>query len=250
MEIPGRRQRDKDFAERLRILSADRRAQLRELLGSPPDVRKVPASFWAQLEAEARQEGILAIYLMFLESAEFHADEAGGLDAETRLLLDGAAMGYATQRGAELGKRFAGGAQDQLERSLRTLEEEIARGEMTKREIADRLDEELDKSLGDSRADNTAQNYNTGAQTAGGERGIEETEGISDEDTWSTNPEQSRSGPCPNCTALNGKKRPEWGSTPLPEPEGVQYDPADGPLLHDGCCCEIIYARVPARGRT
>ncbi|MEX2176782.1 MAG: phage minor head protein [Pirellulaceae bacterium] len=85
--------------------------------------------------------------------------------------------------------------------------------------------------LGPERAARTAATETTQAQTAGGERGMAQTVGLSDLDTWFTRRDDRV---CPTCEPLHQALRSEWQAQfPL------------GPPAHPQCRCWIRYQSPP-----
>lgn len=236
IELPNRAALESDFAERLGSMTTRQRQRLRELMGNPPDPSNVPESFWVEVQREAEAQTLAALYLLFLESAAFHGGD--------RLSLDAQALDWARSRGAAVGQSYARTAREQfgqLARKLLVPERPApppipGLPPVTPAETftQQQLDDELAKIFGPSKAERIAVTETTAAQTAGGDAGVESTVGTSALDTWSVHPELTRTGPCPNCAALDGVTRDRWGLTPLPG-EGHDGDPTLGPPLGPGC---------------
>lgn len=227
MELPNRDKLEGELAERLSDTTRGHQQEMRRLVGYPPDFSKVPESFFDKLREEMQAELAVALYLLFLAAADFHSPD--GFDAVDQ--LGPTAEEWSARRAREAGQRYGGRVQDAYDRMRRRLDE--LERKPTKQELAD----EIELAIGASTAERIAATEMTAAQTAGGDAAVKATTGLSDDDIWTNHPELTRSGPCENCEALNGKRRSEWGSVSLPS--DPQFDPADGPPLHDGCACTV-----------
>ena len=218
MELPNRADLEADFAGTLARLSSRHRRELMDLLGQPPDINRVPASFWAKVEKETRDELLAALLLILLSSSTLHGWSGNQTDA------------WATQWSADhagsVAADYAANSRDMLTVAGQ------AWGEM-KPTRGDVLDTAT-SIFGPDRAARMATTETTVAQTQGGEMAITMTVGLSDEDEWKTNPHLSVEGPCRICAPLNGTTRDVWG---------LQFP--DGPPAHCACVCEIIFAHMP-----
>ena len=74
MEILNRDQLEGQVRRRARLLSAAHRRELARLLGSPPDIANVPASFWKQV-----RDDVEALLIVFGQVPSPHADSPGHL---------------------------------------------------------------------------------------------------------------------------------------------------------------------------
>lgn len=240
MELPDRDEWARKIGKAFAHMSDRHRAELRRLMGNPPDPRRVPESFWHEVREEAQAESIAALYLIFLASADFHAGEAGGeLDDSITLR----AQGWASTVGYDRGLRYAKGASDQFGRTAQKIFDAQAKQRETglpPDEIIglgeEALEEELAKSFGPARAGEMAESMTTQAQSAGGDAGINDTVGISQDDVWSVHPELTPTGPCPECLALDKQPRKNWAA--------INPRAADGQPLHDHCACTTEYANL------
>lgn len=266
MEIPNRTDYDAAFARKLSRLNARQRRELIALLGHPPNIANVPASFWEKVRKENEDELAAALLLLFAESFFFHA-RAAGVDPR-RLQSAGlnAAQHYAATKARETADAIVKSARERIEKlaaekwSHRPTTKppatpgatappttppvepptptpaqqaaiDAANEVLTKAEVA----ADVAKVWGPTAAAATAVTETTAAQTAGGEAAVNRTVGISDDDIWRIHPELSASGTCPICRPYDGRPRRIWA---------VEF-PA-GPPAHRNCNCEIIYAGMGA----
>lgn len=238
MQYPSRNADEASYVKRLERLSSSQRAELRRLLGYPPDPSKVPASFWREVEAEAERENAIALYLIFLNSATFHLDgasdddrdrlrESGDVDTAGSAFADALAAGMA-QRWAETAQRRWGVVVDRINQSEGPDGSALTQAD---------LEELLADTFSPDDAAGAAAYGTTSAESAGGETAAKETYGITAEDEWQTNPHLTRTGPCERCKAEDGKQRKDWG----------QRYPS-GPPIHEYCACTLRYANFGKSG--
>jgi hypothetical protein len=222
------------FARRLARLSSRHRAELRELLGNPPDPTNVPESFWQQVEQETREQSAVALYLLFLASGNYHAsgDIAGeGLNSTASQLLNRQAEFYAGRRSSELAASYMATTRDRFG----TLTDKLRRAaELETPLVRNEIEDDLTRIFGPDRAESVAVTETTGAQSAGGEAGTAITVGKSLEDQWVT---EGDGKVCSICQPLHRTERPEWEK---------QFP--DGPPAHVNCRCIIEYANKANAG--
>lgn len=238
MQYPSRNADEAAFAKRMERLSRSQRAELRRLLGNPPDPANVPASFWADVEAEAEREALTALYLIFINSADFHLD---GADDDQRRgakdSVDVAGNAFSEALAAGMAQRWASTSRQRFERTAERMrkaaDHETGKSAMTRQDVEDALAEVFspDDAAGAAAYGTTA------AETAGGESAARETYGINALDQWQTNPHLTRTGPCERCAAENGKPRKDWS----------QRYPS-GPPIHEYCACTLNYANFGQSG--
>lgn len=239
MQYPQRNADEAAYVKRLERMSSAQRAELRRLLGYPPNPANVPASFWRSIQDEAERQNAIALYLIFLNSAEFHLDGADPLDRD-RLTASGDVdtMGNAFSEAlaAGMAQRWADTAQKRFEDAaerMRQAERPDGTTALGKGDVEDAL---ADIFSPDDAAGSAAYGT-TAAESAGGEGVANETFGVSQLDVWKTNPHLSRTGVCPSCAAEDGKTRQEWS----------QRWPS-GPPQHAYCCCEIRFHNANGLG--
>lgn len=239
MQYPERNADEAAYVRRLTRLSSAQRAELGRLVGYPPDPSKVPAKFWRDVAAEAERENLIALYLIFLHSAEFH-DGGANDDDRSRLRasgdVDAAGNAFAEALAVGMGERWSDTAQQRWERTIEIIDKATAPDGSTTLSKGD-LDELFIDVFSPDDAAGSAAYGTTAAETAGGETVADNTFGISAKDKWRTNPHLTRTGPCERCAAENGKPRSEWS----------QRYPS-GPPIHEYCACDIIYANAEGLG--
>lgn len=239
MQYPSRNDDEAKYARRLATLSSKQRAELRRLLGFPPNPANVPASFWSAARAEAERQNNIALYLIFMNSATFHLDGASDDDRQ-RLRESGNVKtygdAYAAALAAGMAERWAESARKRFEEAanrMRQAEAPDGSTTLSKGELEDLLAD----TFSPDDAAGAAAYGTTNAETAGGEAAAKETYGITAQDTWQTNPHLTRSGPCERCEAENGKQRKDW----------AQRYPS-GPPIHEYCACTLNYANFGKSG--
>lgn len=239
MQYPSRNADESRYARRLERLSSSQRAELRRLLGYPPNPANVPASFWAEVAAEAERENAIALYLIFLNSAGFHL---GGATDEDRQRLresgdvDTAGNAYAEALAAGMGQRWAETARKRFDNAADRMRQAEAPEGGTALSKGD-LEDLLAETFSPDDAAGAAAYGTTSAESAGGETAAKETYGITAEDIWQTNPHLTRTGPCERCKAEDGKPRKDWSQ---------RY--SSGPPIHEYCACTLRYANFGKSG--
>lgn len=247
-ELASRSTLEQDFAEKMGRLSERHRQELVRLLGNPPNPKNVTQEDWDRWEREDRDELLLLLLLIFLASAQQHASQAVGPDAaaDVDATLQQQAAVWAATRADDIASGMA-------DNSRAMLQEEAGRWVETRREaeqaateagedvfaarefaheaITEEMVEDFSSRVfGPTRIEGIAITETTGAISAGGDAGIEETVGVSQEDLWIT---EKDSKVCPVCKPLDNQPRSEWGA----------YLP-DGPPAHPRCRCYLQYSNV------
>lgn len=69
MQLPNRDQLESSFAARFARLNGKLRHRLEDYLGSPPDIARVPQSFWQEVEDEMNRELAIVLLLIWSQSA-------------------------------------------------------------------------------------------------------------------------------------------------------------------------------------
>ncbi len=104
-ELPNRDELEARLANKLGRLGARHRRELLALLGDPPDVTKVPESFWQKVEKETDDELAAVLLLIFMSSAIQHG--------MTQIEAELAAEGWAGN--LQFGKLWVDGSLTKLE---------------------------------------------------------------------------------------------------------------------------------------
>lgn len=222
MELANRDALEAKFAGRLGSLAARHRSQLRTLLGNPPDVRRVPETFWLRVQREQEDEMTALLLLIFLASGDEHATAAGvNVTRELVVQAEGAGVDFARKRASLVSTGFVQHSRDMLQ----TAGERWARsgGDIPATDI----DGTLDSLFGDRRIGGVAANETTQAQYSGADYIIRDTVGVSELDTWFT---RTDGLVCEICAPLHREPRSVW-ETRFPQ----------GPPAHPWCRCWIEY---------
>lgn len=228
MHLPSRDATIDKLAESVGKLTSRHSNELRHLLGKPPNVANVPASFWAEIREEMDRELVATLMLLFLASVDSHGGDAEALQAAGSI--------YASQRSAAQAARYS----DAIKGRLETLAGSPIAPDATPPDAGKVLDEL--KGTFDAQAERIASSETTNAETAGGDAAtIDKFGAVSQDDIWRAHPSRTKSGTCNRCRRLDGTKRKQWGQ--------IDPDAAGGPALHDNCACTVEYAdqTQPAR---
>lgn len=231
MHLPQRDGAVDALAASVGKLTERHRRELTHLLGKPPNIENVPASFWAEVREEMERELAAAIYLLFLAAVDHHG---GDVDA-----AEAAGMAHATERATIQATRYA----DAIQGRVGTLTQgDGLKGRIGSSPNAPETTRTIDTSqvlsdLGDTfkaQAERIAASETTSAETAGGDAAqVTQFGGVSQDDIWRAHPSRTKSGVCNRCRRLDGAKRKQWGE--------IDADAAGGPILHDHCACTIEY---------
>lgn len=269
-ELPNRPTLEADFARRFGKLARKHLLEFRRLLGDPPSLENIPPEFWLKMQREVDAETYAILLLIFDESALFHGwdSPAMGLvafgwakdraDSLSRYWVesvqDRLQKGFdkleqpepvkeTTVAEARVANSFGGGgnnrsgstATDDDDESFTPINRVFPGQPAVKVPTQDEIDELITDTFGPKRIETIAMDETTRARHAGGESAIEETVGISQDDLWRNNPQDSVTGPCKICKPLDGLKRSEW---PWRYSEGP-------PSPHPRCVCSIDHANIP-----
>lgn len=266
--MPNRSQLEENFAKRFGKLARKQQRELKRLFGDPPDFSNIPEAFWDKMQRETDAELYAILLLIFDESAIFHGWDtaASGLAAygwakqraedfskywvestQTRLAngFDNLTTAEQIRETTVAEARAASGMGGIPNRGQAAIADDDEPFEPVNRILPgqppvkiptkEEIDDLLNQTFGENRIETNAIDETTRARHAGGEAAIEETVGLSQDDLWRNNPRDSKSGPCPICTSLNGLKRSEW---PWRYREGP-------PSPHFRCVCDVVHANVP-----
>ena len=105
---------ERSLNHRIRNLSAKHRRELIELLGNPPDYRRVPPEFWHRVDKEVKNELMTVLVLLWM----MHMDSAGTSGRS----FEGRALSWARSHATAFGARYASGSRDTLIRKLTSYE--------------------------------------------------------------------------------------------------------------------------------
>lgn len=242
-ELPDRMTRETDLQRKLSRLSASHRRELRQLMGTPPDINRVPFEFWERVRRERESALLLALLLITTDSQRlhvgqllpdaFHDDALDGMepiarDWSARTAASTAASNVATARNrlairADYWRRFGDNVPTQ----------------QIERDLAGVLGPRMDSI--------TASTETTRAQTAGanGALGAAQAFGIPVRTRWYTALDDRV---CPICAPLHKKIVDLWETVlrNVVAPGGsraIQEIAANGgPPAHVNCRCFLITA--------
>ena len=231
-ELIGRMAFESEFLKRMVSVQGTLRKRLTDLLGNPPDWRRVPVSFWAEAKAAVEQDALLAILLITASSAQQH-----GIDVppqpDARLQYEAVArdpriVQAAQQQAAKVAQSWVDTSVESLRRNADPARPQSpAEMDATAEDVADVV-------LPNSRAENLAITETTGARQAGANIAMQGRE--SSRDRWRT---EADSAVCPICAPLHNTLRPVW-SAKFPS----------GPPAHPRCRCDIVFEAESGGGPT
>lgn len=210
-EVANRMQFENAFGRELSLLTSRQKERLVSLLGEPPRLSNVPASFWAEAKRE-REEALLAfLYLVFIANARQHGSTSP----------EAAAMAYARNEAAQAAKDTTDGIRQRIS--------DIAKARQATPSQAP-LDDEIEAAF--PKPETVSAVATTQASSTGAEWSVKDQGLGSPDDYWQT---EQDARVCPICSPLNKRKRDAWARKfPM------------GPPAHPNCRCYIVYANVPA----
>lgn len=268
MELSNRNTLEEQFAGALAELTQTQRTRLRELMGTPPDPRRVPESFWQEIRDDTQRRIAAIAYLLFIAAAEEHSQEYGTRTTATAFDVDAAA--FAQQQSQVMANGYVNASRERFDSFANAVNQQQATGvlpaDSTKAGTAiaepvdaptlpdsDRFNFNDEQELADEIADvlqnksaeRIATTLTTDAQTQGGNAGVKAAwndphstiHGMLLTKIWTNHPELTRSGPCQRCEDLNGQPEERWGS--------IDAAASSGPPLHDYCACTTNYIFTP-----
>ena len=234
-ELADRMGMEQDFAKRLSRLTARQRRELREKLGTPPDVSRITAADWQRWEDERRQELTLIILAIILASYRQHVAELvpGGTAPEgIEADVYRGALAKAGSLASESAASTMATARDIVTSSV----------EIIRTGTAADIDGVLVSALGPGRDSTTAITVTTQAQTEGANQSAIPllAAGMNLVTRWYT---QNDNDVCGICDPLHGKSVDLWG--PVLEnalgPGGTRAIESivnnGGPPAHPRCRC-------------
>jgi hypothetical protein len=225
MRLLDRETHEETLAKRFRLLSQKQRDELTRLLGNPPDLKKVPQSFWDQLERDAENALLIALiasttsaFLAELDELDYDMEEEEQEEAEEAL------EEWAADHATEIAAGYRRTTRDRVGRILDRYEA----GELVD---LDELDDALDWPFGDSRA----QAIGVTETTAGSTRGIDEVFGMVPglRRVWRLGDVEQH---CQVCLDLADSEEAYWS----------QFYPDGPPSPHVHCACWIDLVRIAA----
>lgn len=222
-ELTNRNQHEAAFARKLGKLAGRHRRELIDLLGHPPDVNRVPESFWQRVERETEEELAAVMLLLFILAAAQHGADNNQADRAGR--------SFASIQAAQSAASYSQTGREMLQTAGRDWRDTLrGGGDVLKRDVLDRAT----KIFGPNRVSGIAASETTNASSSGGEFGVEVSVGLSEDDTWFT---EADARVCPICQPLHKQPREVWA---LKFPSG--------PPAHHRCRCWIQYAARAGTG--
>lgn len=245
MHLPQRDAAVDRLAGQIGKLTDRHQRELRHLLGKPPNMANVPASFWADVQREMDEEIAAALALLFLAAVSSHGGDVDAAEAAAKI--------HGAERARIQAERYAGAIKGRLEGLTagypgspseagggdglggRIGSSPNAPERTVVREInLDDLLRDMAQTF-DAQAERIAASETTNAETAGGDAAQVTIYGdVSQDDIWRAHPSRTKTGSCGRCLRLDGTKRKFWGQ--------IDEEAAGGPMLHDHCACTIEYA--------
>lgn len=256
MELANRMELEADFARKLSRVSSRHRRELIDLLGSPPDPRNVPETFWAKVKDEQEKEVTAALLLLFMASFEQHSELFLPGDLQAAVLDTGRDAGsrWATERASKLAGQYVDRSRAklaQLERRWYGPDFQIKRvfGEL-KAPGSGQVQSGAIEIFGPDRDATIATTETTGAQTAGTGRAVGAAGelGVIVTVTWFT---ELDGRVCPICKPLHGQQMKNWEGALASAGVDPQFFDAinanGGPPIHPNCRC-FLQTKVEKRG--
>jgi hypothetical protein len=265
-ELANRMELESDVARRLAKLSGRHRRELMELLGNPPNPANIPIGFWKKVETEKKAEMTSILVLLFMASAEQHADLLLPADLRPAVQegIQARAATWGVQRGATFASQYAANSAKSLESAVARLRGgvpdfvigtvpiyrhpglsfpgQLVTGDFKSQPTLNQISDELTKIFGPIRDSGIAATEVTGAATAGvqGIRDIAGDLGVKTTVTWFT----ERDGRvCPICRPLHGQFMSHWEGTLISAdapPWAIDSIRANGgPPAHPNCRCYL-----------
>lgn len=241
VQLTDRQTWENRFARRLGSLSVRHQAELIQLIGNPPDVTRVPSSFWEKVEREEREEMVKLLLLIFLAAAVQHGATRDAVESQAAQWASVTAARVAAERattsreilarkGAEWREKIA-----EREREKLATEPEREKHKTGKPVLQGEITAAAQGIFGPTRGVSTVVTVTTQAEAAGSEFAVKTTGKESPDDRWLTERDGSV---CPICRPLHLKKRDVWEA---------QFP--DGPPAHPNCRCEIVYVNLSGARR-
>lgn len=221
-DLQNRAKRESEFARKTSSLMGRHRRELSDLLGTPPDARNVPASFWEKVKKESEEEFSAILLLIFLDSYAQHSPSDSG--TIFRSFGDRLGSQWSEGRAKALASGYADNSREMLDR--------VSAGWKVDPEnlpAKSKVSQDLFSVFGPDRAEGIAITEGTNAITAGSESAVGQSGGLSEDDFWIT---EDDAKVCPICAPLHETPRPVW-----------RLKFPSGPPAHPRCRCYIRYAK-------
>lgn len=133
MELPDRDKREAAFAAELAKVMSRHRAELKELLGDPPNPDNVPQEFWDRVERETRGEMVMPMFVAWMDAAVLHGMERDLAMRQAQEYAIGKSFQVSRQM-TETGKRYV---RDAFSRAQADRDAEIAKHDAETKTLID-----------------------------------------------------------------------------------------------------------------
>lgn len=212
-ELRNRLKLEASAANRLRKLSKSHQRELTSLLGSPPNLKNVPDSFWNKVQEEQERALAIILFIIFIASANQHGLARGKAETQAKV--------YADSRASEVAKGYVKTTKERFKVAARDWKKSKETPPQSE------VNERVESILGGERQNGVVVTEVTAATSAGSEFAVNSIHGLDEYDLWFT---MDDSGVCPVCEPLHQTVRSTWTKT---------Y--SGGPPGHPNCRCWIDY---------
>ena len=235
-ELPNRDQNVARFAGVLKRATTDQKRRLVAAMGWPPDMARVPATLWLEIEREQTEAARGPLAAMFLVAAgammAFTRREAGYIVVEEIIVAE--SLSYGQHRAEQL----AAGIVETTKQRLTAAADAVTEDNLAPSAFR----EKVNAAFGEERALSVAGTEATTA-ASNGEGTVQEhyeadTGGVMQAIWRHRNRLVFGSHPCPLCAQLIGTTQDEW---PAIDPEAIA-----GPPRHPNCDCELTWRLLSA----
>lgn len=201
-----------DLQGKLMKLNRRQAIEFRELLGEPPEPKKVPESFWVRVAKEQRHEAAAALLFLLLLSYDNHRTWGEMTPPETTERRDKFASKWLERRLAKFERDWISASVDMFDRAGRAWEAKVRKGAIIPRE---QINELIRKIFGEARARTIALTESQLAMVDGGDAGVTHS-GKKVTRYWGhlgSRPAGHCNAPvrpCKICSPREGKPQSEW----------------------------------------
>lgn len=201
------------FAGKLLNLNRKQAAEFRDLLGVPPNPKKVPKSFWERVKKDQEEEILAALLLIFLTSYDAHSawgDREPPKDTERR---DNLAERWTKKRADVVSRELVAHSADMLNTAGKAWEMKARKGVLIP---SDDVDDLTEKIFGPGRAKVVAYTETQQGMVSGGEGGVKHS-GFKVTAYWCHSElrpaghSNAAKQPCVICSRYEGRPETQWG---------------------------------------
>ncbi len=219
------------FGQRLGKLSGRHRRELLAMAGDPPDLSRVPESWFADVNRETEAELAAILIILFIAAATAHGSS------------DGAAMPAAVTWAATQAKQRAAAWVQGIRDGLNRVADQIQQARNKAAAIDPNapppkfdLREPAATIFSPSRVEGEVITQTTVAVSAGSEFSVQNQGLVDSRDKWRT---EQDGKVCPVCKPLDGTTRKVWA---------LKFP--GGPPAHPRCRCDIDYQKTALLGKS